>query len=307
MSANGNGGNLKLIGASVNFGIPSSSGSEIAPRVIAEKLGLQFYSILEVENGIDSNLVSHETNSYNVNPKIYSYLNKLYHAVYKELVEKEFNKQFSTPHNTTPDLITVIGGDHSIAIATWQAALKLYDEGKFALIWIDAHLDGHNFSTTSSGNIHGMPVATLLGRCKELEFIEEFSYLKPSEIYMVGIRDYEPEELEFLQKLGVTIYFMEEVKKRSFKVVMDEIITKIERQGQHFGISLDLDYFTPTVVKGVNTQAEGGGEVEEVVEYFANGLNKKKLELFELVEFNPNKDDGNTISCISDVLNAFNN
>lgn len=304
--------NLKIIGAGTNLGIPSIQGSELAPNFISEKLKLEFDEIVGADTTIErmvsngANVGSSDATSNIGKIRLLDYLSRLFNVIYKEFIERDFSAASISSASNLKDLITVIGGDHSIAIATWQAAIKkYYDHHKFAIIWIDSHLDSHNFETTESGNMHGMPIATLLGHCKPLEFIDNFDHLSPKDIYILGVRDYEAPEKELLQKLGVTVYYMDEVKERSFATVMDEIANSIHSKGQHFGISLDLDYFDPNHVSGVNTAVEGGGSVDEVVQYFTNSLAKDKMEIFELVEFNHNKDDnGNTLKCIAQLLEA---
>lgn len=273
---------LNLIGAATNLGISqlrstNSHGSEYAPYALEKDLNLKFTNIIDA--------------SKEVNISIQNYLKLLFDAIVSSY--------------SSLSLATVIGGDHSIGAATWQAMMNIHGDD-ISLVWIDAHLDANNFATTPSGNTHGMPLATLLGYCKELEFVEPFHCIKPHNLYLIGTRDYEKEELDLLNKLGVKIYFMDEVRRRSFKVVMNEVQSKISESGKKFGISLDLDYFDPSDIKAVNTSVSGGGHVEDVVEYFQNDLKKANLIAFELVEFNPSKDEGGvTLGSIKKLLDAL--
>lgn len=271
-----------LIGAASNLGIPNlntskSNGSEYAPYALKEDLKLNFDSIVDGKDVKDNN--------------VKEYLKLLFDCIMKNTLDKSH--------------LTVIGGDHSIGVATWQAMMKLHGDD-IALIWIDAHLDANNFDTTPSGNTHGMPLATLLGHCQKLEFIEQFLNIKPQNLYLIGARDYEKEELELLNKLGVKIYFIDEVKNKSFKVVMDEVQLRIQNEGKKYGISLDLDYFDPSDIKAVNTSVSNGGNIDNVVQYFQNDLDKENLIAFELVEFNPSKDEkSETLKCIEQLLKAI--
>src|SRR3990167_2044064 len=102
-----------------------------------------------------------------------------------------------------------IGGDHSCGIGTWSgAACALQEKGDLGLIWIDAHLDSHTFSTSPSNNIHGMPVAALLGEGEDALtlILSKSPKLKSSNIVIIGVRSYESEEQRLLKKLGVKIY-----------------------------------------------------------------------------------------------------
>ena len=109
----------------------------------------------------------------------------------------------------------VLGGDHIVGAGTWRGVARaLAPRGKLGLIWIDAHLDAHTPQTTHTGNIHGMPLAALLGIGDETLTGLPGPHLDPAHVTIIGARSWEPEELKLLQKLGVKIFFMPEVKTR---------------------------------------------------------------------------------------------
>lgn len=190
----------------------------------------------------------------------------------------------------------VIGGDHSVAIGTWSGIITARKaEGKFGLIWIDAHMDAHTFETSPSKSIHGMPVAALLG-AGEKEFTKLGSIknkVSPEHLVLIGIRSYEKEEEEFLQRLGVRIFYIEEVKLKGFAKVFGEAIKIASNQTKAFGISLDIDAFDPEFAPGTGTAVEQGLSPAEFLKAIKGIARHKHLAGLEIVEYNPLLDVGN--------------
>jgi arginase len=210
---------------------------------------------------------------------------------------------------TSGNLPLVVGGDHSCAIGTWSgAALALKQRGQLGLVWIDAHMDSHTPETTLSGAIHGMPLAALLGcGAQELVSLAGFSpKLLPCHLCLVGVRSYEPAEAELLQRLGVRVFFMAEVKQRGIRAVMAEALAIARNGTAGFGISIDLDAFSPRESPGVGTPVRDGlGHLE--LDRVLRGIGMlPDLVALELAEFNPLRDHGNrTLELIGDLLSAI--
>lgn len=183
-----------------------------------------------------------------------------------------------------------IGGDHSLAIATWSAAKLHYDD--FGLIWIDAHLDAHIYETSPSQAIHGMPIATLLGFGDPAlrSFTDKARNIHPKNLVYIGARSFEVGERALLNRLGVKIYYMEEVKTRGFAEVFQEAKQYVTRNTPYYGISLDIDAFDPTHVSGTGTKEPDGLTQEDTFPSLTNLLNDPHLICLELVEFNPDLD-----------------
>jgi arginase len=156
---------------------------------------------------------------------------------------------------------TVIGGDHSSAIGTWSGAYHaLNKQGDMGLIWIDAHMDSHTPETSPTGNIHGMPLAALLGYGDPafVNILDAQPKLKPEHLCLIGIRSFEEGEEELLKKLNVRIFYIEEVKERGLNVVMQEAL-KIASHGTiGFGISIDIDGIDPIDAPGTGTDVPNG-------------------------------------------------
>ncbi len=198
----------------------------------------------------------------------------------------------------------VIGGDHSAAIGIWSAVSTQVD-GDLGLIWLDAHMDGHTIDTTPSKAIHGMPVAVLLGHGEKslVALCEGTAAVKPENMILIGVRNFEEGEAELLKRLNVRIYYIEEVKKRGFKAVMDEAVKDLKERTVGFGISLDLDVFDPEVAPGVGSPAPDGLYADEVLETFSQLKDEASLLALEIAEFNPERDvDNQTSKLIESVV-----
>lgn len=187
----------------------------------------------------------------------------------------------------------VIGGDHSIAIGTWSAiTAALHAEEEFGLIWFDAHLDSNTPDTTPSHAIHGMPVACLLGHgIESLQNVgSSKTKLNPEHIVFIGTRSYEKGESRLLHKLGVKIFYMEDIRKLGFKKVLEEAISIVRKKTKGYGISLDLDGFDPLVAPGVGTPEKGGLTEEEVLPYLHLLRDDPHFKACEITEYNPHRD-----------------
>jgi arginase len=203
----------------------------------------------------------------------------------------------------------VIGGDHSCAIGTWSgAALALRQQGPLGLIWIDAHMDSHTPETTPSGAIHGMPLAALLGHgVPELVNIAAFSpKILPEHLCLIGVRSFESGEAALLQRLGVRVFFMTEVKQRGIAAVMAEALAIATQGTAGFGISIDLDAFSPEESPGVGTPVRHGLHHLELDRVLQGILRHPRLAALELAEYNPQRDrHQRSLRLAADLLAAF--
>lgn len=198
------------------------------------------------------------------------------------------------------------GGDHSAAIGIWSGVSKQYAE--FGLIWIDAHMDAHTLNTTPSGNIHGMPVAALLGHGdpRLTNIIHPYPKIQPHNLTLIGIRDYEPEEKALLDKLGVKVYEMADVNSLGFLFCLTNTMNDFCKRNIPFGISLDLDGLDPQEIPSVGTPVSGGITLNALL----SGLNTITPDNFlglEIVEYNPTLEtpDYPSIKVIQKILDVI--
>ena len=213
----------------------------------------------------------------------------------------------------------VIGGDHSAAIGTWSGAAVAWKERcknthdknqDLGLIWIDAHEDAHTFTTTHSGNIHGMPVSALLGEGHEklVSISDNTPKIKPQNICLIGLRSYEPEENALLERLGVCRYFIDEVLERGFEAVLIEARDKLAASTGAYGVTLDLDGLDPLEIPAVSTPVPGGISPVDCLKALKKLKQDKQWIGFELMEFNPANDkDNKTAEWMVEALKIFSN
>ena len=184
-----------------------------------------------------------------------------------------------------------IGGDHSIAIASALASIKKHES--LGIIWFDAHGDYHTFETTTSGNIHGLPFATITNYKKSvLSNFHSGNYFNPKNAVLVGGRDIdEPFELENLKNAGVTVFSTEDIHKFGTDYIYSKAfdIASAGTKGVH--VSYDLDVIDPRLAPGVSIPAKNGISLEESYDFITHMIkNKEKVKSFDLVEFNPLRD-----------------
>lgn len=200
-----------------------------------------------------------------------------------------------------------IGGDHSCAIGTWSGAATAID-GDLGLIWVDAHMDSHTFETTYTQNVHGMPVAALLGHGHEkiTHILSAKPKLKPENICLMGIRSFENEEAELLKKLGVTVYTNKDIEKHSLETLLVRAYEHVTRNTTNFGFSIDLDGFDPEFAPGTGTPVARGIQAHDFCRIVSRWANDPKLIGFEIAEYNPHLDrDKITENTMVDIISAF--
>lgn len=217
-------------------------------------------------------------------------------------------RTFNFVHNKQP--FVVIGGDHSTAIGTWSgvsAACRLQGRG-FGLIWVDAHMDAHTPETTPSGNIHGMPLAVLLGHGdpRLTHIAGHFVKLDPAFVCVLGARSFETDEPKLLKNLGVRIYEMSEIQQRGWDVVLHEALRRVRQAPAGFGLTVDVDAVDPLQAPGVGTAAPNGLSNANVQELIAAVRADPKCPGIELVEFNPSLDvNGRTEKLMLEWLQQY--
>jgi arginase len=205
----------------------------------------------------------------------------------------------------------VLGGDHSLSAGSIAgAAAHFAAKGeRIGLLWIDAHGDVNTPGTSHSGNVHGMPLASLLGHGDQaLTNVAGVSpAIRVADVALIGIRDLDDAEREHLLDWKVTTYTMREIDERGVHGVLEEAIGKISRETAGIWASLDMDVVDPESAPGVGTAVPGGmtyRETHHVMEMLAD---TKKLVGLDLVEVNPVLDTHNRTAELATqfVLSAF--
>jgi len=191
----------------------------------------------------------------------------------------------------------ILGGDHSISIGTVSgiAAFCARRKKRLGLLWVDAHGDINTPETSPSGNIHGMPVAALLGHGpKELTHVAgAFPKVAAPDVALVGIRSLDEGERHRLKKTEVQVHTMSDIDRQGIHRVMKKALARVTDGTDYLHVSFDLDAVDPTVAPGVGTPVKGGLNYREahlIMEFLHDSGAMTSLEM---VEVNPILDQGN--------------
>ena len=191
----------------------------------------------------------------------------------------------------------VIGGDHSIAMGTVAGAAAHFRDRneEMGLIWFDAHGDMNIPGVSPSGNIHGMPLAHLLGRGDpDLANILGFSpKVNPEKVALIGIRDIDAGERKIIRESGIHVFTMRDIDEMGMAKVAREAMEIVTNDTGGFHVSFDVDGCDPSVIPGSGTLVHGGVRFREahlLLEYCADS---RKMMSMEVVELNPFLDHGN--------------
>jgi arginase len=205
----------------------------------------------------------------------------------------------------------VLGGDHSVAAGTVAGVAEFYRRKNQAigLIWIDAHSDINTPDISPSGNVHGMPLAAIMGLGPpELANIFDFSpKVKPENCVLVGIRDVDAPEKENIRKAGVEVFTMRDIDERGMRTVMEEALRMAGRGTAGYHVSLDMDWIDPEDAPGVGTPVWGGATYREAHLAMEIISDHGRMLSFEIVEVNPVIDEHNQTAdlAVELTLSAF--
>jgi arginase len=188
----------------------------------------------------------------------------------------------------------VLGGDHAQAIGTISGLARAYRKQgqRVGVVWVDAHTDMNTPDTTVSGNIHGMPLATLLGHGSSelLSISGEEPALLPEHVAIIGVRDVDRSETSLVARTGVRVYTMSDLDERGTAVCVREAFEHVSRGTAGVHLSFDLDGVDPQDAPGVGTPVPGGLTVRESHLICETAARSRKLLGMEMVELNPTLD-----------------
>jgi arginase len=198
----------------------------------------------------------------------------------------------------------ILGGDHSCAGGTWSGVARTL-RGELGLVWVDAHMDSHTPRTSHTGRLHGMPLAWLLGEDDDPLYGLASGVLDPGNVCLVGVRSFETEEADRLERLGVRVFMMDEVRRRGLRAVFDEALAIATGGTARYGISIDLDAVAPEEAPGVGTPVAGGIPAAELIDAMRSIGRAPELAAVELVEYCPPLDaQGRSARIAVDLLEA---
>ena len=195
------------------------------------------------------------------------------------------------------DIPLILGGDHSIAMATLSGVSSHFRNQKqeIGLIWFDAHADINTPETTHSGNLHGMPLAVLFGKgAPELTNLCGFApKLNPKFCAHVGARDLDLGEKRMIRELDLRVFTMNEIDRRGMNACIEDAIAIASQAPGGFAVTFDVDVLDPLDAPGSGTLVRGGISYREAHLALERIAETGKMRSFEIVEVNPTLDTNN--------------
>lgn len=205
----------------------------------------------------------------------------------------------------------VLGGDHSLAAGSIAGAAAHFAStgGRLGVLWIDAHADINTPESSASGNVHGMPLAHLLGRGDSaLASVAGVPpAIRPADTALVGLRDVDPPERRHIAEWGVSAFTMRAIDERGVRAVMAEAIAAVSRDTTAIWASFDVDVVDPTAAPGVGTAVPGGMTYREAHLAMELLADTGRLAGMDMVEVNPVLDAHNRTAEVAAqlILSAF--
>ena len=291
----GLGKKIGLIGVPLGFGA-SKRGSALGTRTIRQAnvrgkkliehisdLGFQVHDYEDID-------LPRPIESSTENPKFLTEMNhsveKIIPAV-KNILENE-------------ELPVILGGDHSIALPTFSAIQSHFrsNNGEVGLIWFDAHADMNTPDTSPSGNLHGMPLAHLLGfGLSQFAELEGFTpKVNPKFLAHIGARDLDNAEKKLIRELGIHCWTMHEIDRYGMNYCIEKAIEVASQAPNGFAVTFDVDSLDPIDAPGSGTLVRGGISYREAHLALERISETDKMRSFEIVEVNPMLDRDNRTS-----------
>lgn len=193
----------------------------------------------------------------------------------------------------------ILGGDHAIAIPTFSAIANHYKQKgtEIGLIWFDAHADINTPETSPSGNIHGMPLAAILGHgCEQLVNLCGYAPKLNSKYFAhIGARDIDQGERSTVHKLGLREQFftMSDIDKRGMAACVEEAVRIASQAPGGYAVTFDIDMIDPRFAPGSGTLVRGGTTYREAHLALEIIAERGGMRSFEIVEVNPLLDQSN--------------
>lgn len=198
----------------------------------------------------------------------------------------------------------VLGGDHSVAVGTLAGVASAAGQPG-GLLWIDAHGDLNRPETSPSGNVHGMPLAAVLGLAGEA-----FSHpgltlpaVDPARVVLIGVRELDPGERDLVRATGIRVLTMSEIDRIGIERAVTEALARVAGPG-FVHLSLDMDALDPEVAPGVGTPVRGGLTYREAHLACEQIAESGLVASLEVVEVNPILDRENTTAATAVELVA---
>ena len=284
---------IRLIGAPTDIGA-GSRGASMGPEAmrvagLAEALTVRGLNVMDDGNlSGPPNPWQPPTSGYRHLPEVLAWNVAVRDAVTHALSAGEFP--------------VLLGGDHCLAIGsiTAIAAHCRRQNKRLKVLWLDAHADFNTSSITPSGNIHGMPVATLFGfgAAALVNLSEPAPALNKNEIVQIGIRSVDEDEKRFVHEHGLEVFDMRSIDELGMRAVMQQALSDVD-DNTHLHVSFDVDFLDPAIAPGVGTTVGGGPTYREAQLCMEMIADTGRMASLDVMELNPALDVKNATAVLA--------
>ncbi|AEB82753.1 arginase [Alicycliphilus denitrificans] len=203
----------------------------------------------------------------------------------------------------------LMGGDHCLAIGSISAAARhcRLRGRRLKVLWLDAHADANTPASSPSGNLHGMPVACLLGHGPRqlTQLAGAAPALQARQITLLGVRSVDATEKRFVNAQGIEVYDMRSIDELGMRSVMQAALADVD-ENTHLHLSFDMDGLDPTIAPGVGTPVRGGPTYRETQLCMEMLADSGALGSVDVMELNPALDVRNqTAELAVDLLESL--
>lgn len=274
---------IRIIGVPMDLG-QSRRGVDMGPSAL--RVAGLLSKLKQLNHQVDDigNIPVKQPEEQHYGEKRAKYLNEIAETCrgLAEMTEKSLAEGF------TP---LVLGGDHSIAVGSISGVSSHFrkQSKRVGLLWLDAHGDMNTPDSSPSGNIHGMPLAALIGYgAPELvDLLGAHPEIEPRNVAMVGIRDLDSRERRLIKESGVHVFTMRDLDERGMREVMSEALRFASDDTDGIAVSLDMDFVDPDDAPGVGTPVRGGVTYREAHLAMEMIADSEAMVSLEVVEINP--------------------
>ncbi len=207
--------------------------------------------------------------------------------------------------SAAPDSMPIfLGGDHALSAGTVSAMARRAAAAKRPLfvLWLDAHPDFHTLDTTTSGHLHGTPLAYACGLSGFDAYPPLTAAVDPKNVCTLGLRSVDPAEREALTRAGVTTHDMRQIDEHGIAPLLRAFLQRVEGANGMLHVSLDVDFLEPTIAPAVGTTVPGGATLREAHLTMEMLSDSELVTSLDLVELNPFLDErGRTASLMVDL------
>ena len=195
-----------------------------------------------------------------------------------------------------------LGGDHSLVMSSLAALAETVGAENVAVVYVDAHTDINTEETSESGMIHGMPLAAAMGLCTDKLVVGKNKVnLFGKNTYIIGAHSIDRGEYPIIESQGVHLYTAEEVRRRGYKEVVDEVLAAT--RGMTIHLSFDVDSIRGSDFPATGYALDGGLTYKTVYSILKKIIDEADISSLDIVEYNPHKDsDG---KCLEKMLEIF--